>query len=208
MNTMRLSRFTQSMIRENGLDLRGFQTWAFLPGMLFKSGEKWWGDRGKRAIVHEGVDFCLFGDRSGRLFGLDQGTKIPAMYTGTVVAIMNDFLGISVVLEHRFPDSDGLFLTIFGHMVVREGLRLKNTVRESEIIGTLIDSRKSRTDIQPHLHVSVARPSGNSTYGNLSWGDLNNPSLFTMIDPLDLIEGRHLVLDPPSKIPDGSVKDK
>jgi len=33
------------------------------------------------------------------------------MYAGTVVAIIDDFLGKSIVLEHRLPNNHGPFLT-------------------------------------------------------------------------------------------------
>jgi murein DD-endopeptidase MepM/ murein hydrolase activator NlpD len=183
------------MLRENGLDRRGFHAWAFLPGMLFNAGDKWWGDRGKRALPHEGLDLCLFKDRLGRFFRLDEGTRIPAMYGGTVVAIIDDFLGTSIVLEHMLPERGGPFLTIYGHTVAGEVLRLESAVRAGEIIGTLADSRKSKVHTHPHLHISLARPPGCAAYDSLAWRDLNNPKLFTMFDPLDVIDGPYLMID-------------
>jgi hypothetical protein len=194
-NAISASRFTEFMLSENGLDRQGFLAWAFLPGMLFKAADKWWGDRGKRTHPHEGLDFCLFNDRWGRLFRLGEGARIPAMYGGTVVAIIDDLLGTSIVLEHRLPERGGLLLTIYGHTVVGEVLRLKSAVRAGEIIGTLADSRKSKVHIHPHLHVSLARPSEGATCDGLTWRDLSDPGLFTMIDPLDVIDGPYLVLD-------------
>jgi len=118
-------------------------------------------------LPHEGLDFCLFNDRWGRLFRLEEGTRIPAMYGGTVVAIIDDFLGTSIALEHRLPERGGPFLTIYGHTVVRKALR----------------------------HVSLALPSEGAPYDRLAWRDLNDPGLFTMIDPLDVIGGPYLVLE-------------
>ncbi len=183
------------MVRENGLNRRGFEAWAFLPGMLFNAGDKWWGDGGKRTLPHEGVDFCLFKDRGGRFLRLGEGTTIPAMYSGTVVAILDDFLGTSIVIEHWLPRHGSPFLTIYGHTIMREALQLEGGVREGEVIGTLAGSRKHKVHISPHLHVSVARPSERAAYDGLAWRDLNNPGLFTMIDPLDVIDGPYLVLD-------------
>ena len=130
MSPIHTTRFTEFMLRENGLERRGFHAWVFLPGMLFNAHDKWWGDKGKRTRPHEGLDVGLFSDRQGRFFRLEEETKIPAMYGGTVVAIVDDFLGMSIVLEHRLPDSGGPFLTIYGHTVVREGLRPGSAGRE------------------------------------------------------------------------------
>ena len=194
MNAIPASRFTEFILRENGLDRHGFQAWAFLPGMLFKAGDKWWGDRGKRTLPHEGLDFFLFNNGWGRVLRLGEGTRIPAMYGGTVVAIIDHFLGKSIVLEHRFPELGGPLLTIYGHTVVGEVLQLNSAVGAGEIIGTLADSRRSKAHAHPHLHVSLARPSEGTTYDSLGWRYLNDPRFFTMIDPLDVIEGPYLVL--------------
>ncbi len=190
-----MSRFSDFMLRENGLDRHGFQEWVFLAAMLFKAEGKWWGDRGRRTAPHEGLDFCLFKDRRGRLSRLEKGTRIPAMYGGTVVAIIDDFVETSIVLEHRFPESGSPFLTIYGHTAVGEAVRLQRAVKEGEIIGIVADSHKSKVSIHPHLHVSLARPSKDATYDSLSWRDLNNSRLFTMINPLDVIVGPFSVLD-------------
>ena len=196
------SRFTEYMVRENGLDRRGFRAWVFLRSMLFGAEGKWWGDRGKRTSPHEGLDVCLFSDARRSLFRLKEGTRIPAMCDGTVVAIIDDFLGVSIVLEHRLPDHGGRFLMIYGHMVVREGLRAGSGVRETEVIGTLVDPGTSRGDIYPHLHVSLARPSAGMSYDRLTWRDLNDPGLFTMIDPLAVIGGSYRVIELVEKDPE------
>ena len=46
--SLKKTRFTEFLIRENSLDERGFQEWVFCPGMLFNSLDKWWGDQGLR----------------------------------------------------------------------------------------------------------------------------------------------------------------
>jgi hypothetical protein len=183
------------MVRENGLDRRGFRGWVFVPAMLFGAKDKWWGDRGKRISPHEGLDFCLFSGASSNLFHLEAGTRIPAMHDGTVVAIVDDFLGKSIVLEHRLSDHPSTFLTIYGHLAPRDALRLGNAVREADVIGTLADSGRSPVNIHPHLHVSHALPSESPSYDSLTWRDLNDPELFTMIDPLAVIGGPYRVIE-------------
>ena len=59
--------FTEMLIEANGLDPDEFQSWSFRPGMLFNSPDKWWGDHGQRDFPHEGVDFCLYQDRFGKV---------------------------------------------------------------------------------------------------------------------------------------------
>jgi len=196
------SRFAECMVRENSLDRRGFQAWVFLRAMLFGAEDKWWGDRGGRAFPHEGLDFCLFSDASRSLFRLEEGTRIPAMYDGRVVAILDDFLGASIVLEHRLPRHRDPFLTIYGHMAVRETLHVGSAVREAEIIGTLTEPGTSPVRIHPHLHVSLDRPSESASYNNLTWRDLNNSGLFTMIDPLAVIGGSYRVVELVEKHPE------
>jgi hypothetical protein len=195
MNTIPDSRFTESMVRENGLAQRGFQAWVFLPAMLFKAEEKWWGDSGKRSSPHEGIDVCLFSDASHNLFRLSEGTKIPAMYDGTIAAIIDDFLGASIIVEHKLPSHRSPLLSIYGHVTARETLRVGSAISETEIIGTLADSSKATVHIYPHLHVSIAWPSKSTSCDNLTWRDLGNPQLFTMTDPLDVIGGPYQVIE-------------
>ena len=195
MSSLPDSRFTESLVRENGLDRRGFHSWVFLPAMLFGAEEKWWGDRGKRTRPHEGLDVCLFSDSSGNLLRLEAGTRIPAMYDGTLVAIIDDFLGASIVIEHRLPQHHGPLLTIYGHMVATETLRVGNTVSQAEIIGVLAGTSRATVRIHPHLHISLAWPPGNASYDRLTWRDLSDPHLFTMTDPLSVIGGPYWVLE-------------
>ena len=202
MGTIPRSRFTDHMVRENSLDRRGFKAWVFVPAMLFGAEAKWWGDRGKRTSPHEGLDCCLFSDPWGNLLRLKEGTRIPAMYAGTVVAIIDDFLGKSIVLEHRLPNNHGPFLTIYGHTVVKDTLHVGSTVNEAEIVGTLAGTSKSPVHVHPHLHVSLAQPSDRASYENLTWRHLSDPELFTMTDPLSVIGGPYRLIERVEEIPE------
>jgi len=71
----RKTRFTEHMVRENGLHEKGFAGWVFLPGMLFWGKNKWWGDESRRVTPHEGLDFSLYEDREGGLFRLGAGSR-------------------------------------------------------------------------------------------------------------------------------------
>lgn len=72
------------LIEVNGLDPDNFESWVFCPGMLFGSPDKWWGDLGRRDFPHEGIDFCLYADRSRQIQRLGEQTRIPVMHTGVV----------------------------------------------------------------------------------------------------------------------------
>jgi len=136
--SLRKTRFTEYLIQENALDEHGFKEWIFYPGMLFNAVEKWWGNHGKRDKPHEGLDLCLYRDRWGNKRQLDEKTKIPAIYDGTVVGIVNDFLGKSVIIEHDLTDSDDNRLcTIYGHINPHKGLNVGRIVKEGDIIATL-----------------------------------------------------------------------
>jgi hypothetical protein len=99
-----LSGFTQALVRANGLDARGFRGWHFDPAMRFGATLTWWADRGPRPRPHEGLDLALYRDRGLEIRRLDLQTNIPAMYDGTVARLCDDFVGRSVMMEHRFSD--------------------------------------------------------------------------------------------------------
>ena len=192
----RRTRFTEHMVRENGLGSKGFVGWVFFPGMLFCGADKWWGDKGKRAAPHEGLDFSLYEDREGRLFRLGAGSKVPAMYEGIVVAIVDDFLGKTVVMEHRFPQAPTLALvTVYGHTLPAGGLKPGRAFRAGEVMATIAAREASGKGIEPHLHVSLGRPSGVVALGSLNWQ--NMPQGLVMLDPIEVVDGPCRVHSPP-----------
>ena len=84
------ARFTEYFKRANGLADNGFSEWVFLPGMLFRAPHKWWGKGGKRDNLHEGLDLCIYRDRRNRICHFKETTRIPAMYDGVVLKIINE----------------------------------------------------------------------------------------------------------------------
>src|SRR6056300_1894489 len=82
--SVKKSRFTEMLIEENELDQNGFKNWIFCNGMLFSSPDKWWGDHGLRDYPHEGIDLCLYRDRSRMIRRIDEKTRIPAMHDGVI----------------------------------------------------------------------------------------------------------------------------
>jgi len=73
---LKKSRFTEMLIEENALDQSGFERWIFCHGMQFNSPDKWWGDHGLRDYPHEGIDLCIYKDRSSRICHINEKTRI------------------------------------------------------------------------------------------------------------------------------------
>jgi len=190
---LKKSRFTEFLVEENELDELGFQEWIFYPGMLFNAMDKWWGNQGKRKKPHEGLDLCLYRDRGDRIHSLDEKTKIPALYDGVIVRVMDDFIGKSVMVEHRLPDSDHLrFCTIYGHTNLPRGLHVGRVVKARDILATLARPNKSQRNIPPHLHISVGWIFKKISYENLDWETMGTLKSLKWLDPLQVISRRLL----------------
>ncbi|OGP76804.1 MAG: hypothetical protein A2V86_15095 [Deltaproteobacteria bacterium RBG_16_49_23] len=190
---LKKSRFTEFLVRENGLDEPGFQEWIFYPGMLFNAMDKWWGNQGKRERPHEGLDLCLYRDREDRILRLDEKTKIPALYDGVVVRVVDDFIGKSVIVEHRLPGSDNSrFCTIYGHTNLPRGLHVDRIVKAGDILATLARPNKSQSNIPPHLHISLGWIFNEISYENLDWDTMDTLKPLKWVDPLQVIS-RHFL---------------
>ncbi len=193
--SLRKTRFTEYLVQENALHGHGFQEWIFYPGMLFNAADKWWGDQGKRDKPHEGLDLCPYRDRRGKMRRLDNKTKIPVIYDGTVVGIINDFLGKSVIIEHGFTDRDNnRFCTIYGHINPHKSLHVGKTLKEGDIIATLADLRNSKVTTPSHLHISLGRAHKFISYDKLDWKTMGAPNTLNLMDPLHVLGWRYRVL--------------
>ena len=183
------TRFTEFLVRENSLGECGFEEWIFYPGMLFNAPDKWWGDQGKRDKPNEGLDLFLYRDQLDRILHLNKKTKIPVMYDGVVVGIVNDFLGKSVIMEHGFAAKDNRkFCTIYGHTNPHDGIHVGRVVKQGDIIATLADAGRSKTGISTHLHISVGWISRPVSYDLLDWETIGAPDVMTLLDPLNVID--------------------
>jgi hypothetical protein len=197
---LKKTRFTEMLIEENGLDQNGFESWLFCPGMLFNSPEKWWGDHGRRDFPHEGIDICLYGDRSMRTLRLDEKSRIPVMHDGVVRAIFTDYLGKAVIIEHETPESENeRFLSVYAHTKPRAEVKIGTMVKEGDIIATIADTGRSKAKIIPHLHFSLGLPSPSLTYDPFVWNIMRNPKLITLLDPLETIDWPYQRLEPENR---------
>ncbi len=181
------SPFTSVLAKKNNLDKQGFTTWFFYPGMEFGAQETWWGDRGRRARSHEGIDLCFYRGVEDNIFHIDEGAKIPAMYDGIVLKIIDDFIGETVIMKHSFPEiSEGTFLTLYGHTNPKKSLAAGQSVKAGEIIATLATPRRSK-DLLPHLHLTLAWTTDPIPYEILNWTTIGNPDIVRLVDPLQAI---------------------
>jgi len=190
------TRFTEWLIRKNGLGEPGLKEWIFCPGMLFHAVCKWWGDKGPRNTAHEGLDICLYKDQQDRIASLDEKTRIPVMFDGVVVNIIDDFLGNSVIVEHAFRDRDtGRICTIYGHTNPLKGLYVGSGLKQGDIMGTLADPGQSGFNVMPHLHISVGLASQPISYDRLNWDTIGDSGTLALLDPLNIINWQYQILD-------------
>jgi hypothetical protein len=188
------SRFTESFLLANRLSSHDLKDWLLSPGMLFDADVEWWGNRAQRKRLHEGLDLCLFRDGSDITHRFNKKTRIPAMFDGEIVHLMDDFLGRSVVMAHAFTDADGRrFCTMYGHTVIADNLRIGKTVCQGEIVATVAEPAKSKRDILPHLHISIGWVSPSLPLDRLDWNIIGTRGAVTLIDPLDVLDGPYYI---------------
>lgn len=193
--SLKRTRFTEFLIHQNALEDDGFKEWVFCPGMLFNSTDKWWGDQGKRNKPHEGLDLCLYKDREDTILHLGERVMIPVIYDGRVVGIIEDFLGKSIIIEHSFPNGDHIRLcTIYGHTIPADNLLVGEIVKAGDVIASLADSSRSKTNILPHLHITLGEISRSISFDRLNWENIGAPNTLTLLDPLQIIDCQYIVL--------------
>ena len=188
--------FSRRLVEGNGLDEHGFVEWLLYPGMLFRATEAWWGQQGRRETAHEGLDLCYYRDQEGTVFSLGKGASIPVMYDGIVAAIIDDFLGSSLIVRHHIRNDRGSELcSIYGHTTPRDDIRVGRAIEEGEIIATVAGAERSKSDAVPHLHISIGWATDTISYKDLDWNVIGNSDVITLIDPLQVI-GRYHYLAP------------
>lgn len=182
------SPFSQYLVVLNRPHLDNFQKWLFLPGMLFNSLEKWWGDHGSRLTPHEGLDLCRFQEVSGNQRTLDRHTKIPAAFAGEIVKIHRDFLGQSIFIRHEIFDGRGRSLySAYGHTKPRN-IEVGSQVAEGAALATISDPASRKLAVPPHVHLTFAWLPSNIDIKDLNWDNIGKNSDITLIDPLTVLD--------------------
>ncbi|MFC1995568.1 hypothetical protein ACFLVM_01640 [Chloroflexota bacterium] len=191
-----VSGFEKRLRYCNGLDASGFETWAFLPAMLFGSRSKWWGTQGKRDRPHEGLDLCLYRTKERKIRHLGKNTKVPVIFEGEIVKVEDDYLGKSMFMSHGFYDSQGSRLhTIYGHIKPYNFMHVGKELSGDDIIGTIADARKSTGAVPSHIHISVAWIPNTLCSQDLNWKVLADLSIVTLLDPLSVIICPYSIVD-------------
>lgn len=193
---LRTSRFTEFLIRENLLNMHGLTEWIFYPGMLYNAPDKWWDDAGMRNKPHEGLDLCLYRDEGGKVRCINNQTNIPVLYDGTVVSIIDDFLGKSIIVEHNFLECPGnRFCTMYGHLTLRQDLQVGSKLCEGDVLARVAAVDMARVNILPHVHISMGWIPECIPYHTLDWTIIGDPAKLLLADPLQIIDGGYTIVD-------------
>jgi len=144
----------------------------------------WWGEKRTRTRPHEGIDLRFYHGVDGKIFSIDDKTKIPAMYDGIIAKIMADFLGKTIIMEHSFPDvGQGIFLTLCGHTTPAINFEIGQSVKEGDTLATLSLSKRLKAP-PPHLHLTLAWSPTPVRYDILDWTNIGNPDIVRLVDPM------------------------
>jgi hypothetical protein len=187
--------FCEQVVQYNNLAAKKFVQWAFYPGMLFQSKERWWGNGGLREMPHEGIDLCLYTDQSGSTRALDVAAPIPVMYRGCVRHIIDDYLGKTIFMAHEiFNDAEKQLYSIYGHIEPPGRIARGMILEEGEIVGSIAGTEDRRFKIIPHVHISVAWISRNFPPEQLNWQSMNESPDIMPLNPLDTLKSNYTVL--------------
>ena len=160
--------------------------------MLFQSSIKWWGDGGRRNAPHEGVDFHSFKTLQEEDCSLNETTRVPLIFGGEIVRILDDFLGQSVFIRHNYPDKDRKRLySVYGHIIPVNKIQTGVTVKEEDSIGTVAGGKR----VPSHLHISVAWISASVIQQDLNWETILDKEKAMLINPLTVIVCPYSILN-------------
>ena len=180
------SHFSSRFLKLNHLADEG-TGWLFLPGMRFKDTQAWW-KNAPRQSPHEGVDLLYLADRAGQRRELPEQTLVPPLWDGEVIAVFEDFLGITVAVRHTVMDGQGWrLISLYGHVhpLVGCGEQVSEGAHLAEVACGTVRSASAPPD---HLHLSLAWLAPGWSVAELNWPGLwSNPGI-RLIDPLPWIQ--------------------
>jgi len=74
-------------------------------------------------------------------------------------------------------------------------------VKKGEILASIADSSRSKSGIQPHLHISLAMTEKHIAYERFDWAMIGSRDMLTLLDPLLVLDRPYQVLaDFPSRV--------
>jgi len=132
----------------------GFVSWVFRSGKLFGACTEWWGDRNRRFAEHEGIDFAEGRDSNGLIRPIPEGTIVRVIDEGETIAILDDFLGKTVLVRHpHLANNHGSVLhTQYSHIVT--DVRPALSVAKDQSIGRI--GRLTGSKVPAHFHFAAA----------------------------------------------------
>ncbi len=179
------SNFTANLLALNRTRVYGFKKWLFAPGMAYGDTDKWWAGKTGRATRHEGLDFAAYLDKAGRERRLGAGLVVPPLYPGRPIKVMDDFLGRTVVIDHRITDQRGRILHgFYAHLAPASHLEPGKVIAETAELGTIAPANRA---CAPHLHISTVWIAPRFSIEELSWARFREANDFQPCDPLDFL---------------------
>ena len=117
------------------------------------------------------------------------------MYGGKIMAVVSDFIGKSVIVEHKDCDSESPgFCSIYAHTRPAADLQIGNIVKKGEVLATIAGSDRSKSGIRPHLHLSLALTNKYISYERFDWQTVGSRDMLTLRDPLAVFDRPYQVL--------------
>lgn len=152
--------------------------------MLFNSSHSWWGTGRPRPYTHEGVDLCFFESETGNRYRLDDSTRVPMAATGRILAIIDDFIGKTIVCDYFCGlETSRPAYVLYAHIRPEQGLRIGDAVEVGECIARIAPVDPKKSPLPPHLHLSLVLQEALPLPGFFDWRYLNRLSRDAFIDP-------------------------
>ena len=168
-------------------------------GMEYGSTETWWGSKKPRKQPHEGVDVVLADANQLRR------RPLRPIESGTVVAVIDDFIGQTVVVQrsaHQF--------WMYGHIAPAANVVVGALLAQDSRVGGGEDAMiapdrlgrvaESPTTCPSHLHVSLVESSLCMTpekWAAISWATIHSVEHLRFV-PITLGGGSQRTVPPPS----------
>ncbi|MBT3176244.1 MAG: hypothetical protein HOG03_01245 [Desulfobacula sp.] len=188
-----MSRFSDyldliSNVNDLPCDLENSQKvqWLFYCGMLFSSKDKWWGDFKFRHAFHEGIDITYYRRHPGKIHSFNDSFKVPAMEDGIILNICSDFLGQTLVVEHKnLRSSNKRVVFVYSHIILEKALRIGHGIIKKQVISRVCDTHKN-PQLPPHLHFSCFEIPKKILLRHLDWSIFPSHPDINQINPVFL----------------------
>ncbi|MCF6246870.1 MAG: hypothetical protein L3J69_05860 [Desulfobacula sp.] len=179
--------YLNTLSRINDLGKGNPVQWHFHCGMLFLTKDKWWGDFKVRNCVHEGIDITYYKTAPGKWQQLNETIMVPAMESGIVLNICDDFLGKTIIIQPFLPviNSEVRILFVYAHIEPMNDIQKDSIVFQGSCLATLSHTKKN-PQLPPHLHLSCFEVPKSIRAKDLNWNLFSKPDVVRLIHPVFL----------------------